>query len=49
MLSSNKAASIEWNYATTIDRQHPLVIQMGLALGKTPKEIDDLFGMAKEL
>jgi hypothetical protein len=49
MLSSNKAASIEWNYATTIDRQHPLVIQMGSALGKTSKEIDDLFRLAKEL
>lgn len=49
MLSSNKEASIEWNYATTIDRQHPLVIQMGLALGKTSKEIDDLFWMAKKL
>ena len=49
MLSSNKEASIEWNYATTIDREHPLVIQMGLALGKTSKEIDDLFRLAKEL
>ena len=49
MLSSNKASLIEWNYATTIDREHPLVSQLGLALGKTSKEIDDLFGMAKEL
>ena len=49
MLASNKASLIEWNYATTIDREHPLVIQMGLALGKTSKEIDDLFWMAKEL
>jgi hypothetical protein len=49
MLSSNKASLIEWNYATTIDREHPLVIQMGLALGKTSKEIDDLFRLAKEL
>jgi hypothetical protein len=49
MLSSNKESLIEWNYATTIDREHPLVSQLGLALGKTSKEIDDLFGMAKEL
>jgi hypothetical protein len=49
MLSSNKESLIEWNYATTIDREHPLVIQMGLALGKTSKEIDDLFRLAKEL
>lgn len=49
MLANDKAALIEWNYATVIDRQHPLVDQLGAALNKTPQEVDALFAVAKQL
>lgn len=35
-----------WQFATVFERYDPLVISMGAALHKTPKEMDDLFALA---
>lgn len=35
-----------WEFATEIRRDDPLVITMGEVLGKTSKELDDLFTLA---
>lgn len=43
------AVQIEWEYATTIERNSPWVISMTESLGMTELEIDLLFEMAKEL
>lgn len=37
------AASIEWEYATSIERTSPLVSQFGPMLGLTEQQIDALF------
>lgn len=37
------AASIEWEYATTIERGSPLVARFGPILGLTEAQIDELF------
>ncbi|QFT30989.1 hypothetical protein FIV00_10915 [Labrenzia sp. THAF82] len=36
-------ADIEWRTADTFERTHPLVTQLGPALGYTPEVIDDLW------
>jgi hypothetical protein len=36
-----EAARIQWEYATTFLRQHPLVVALGAALGLTEAQIDD--------
>lgn len=43
------AASIEWEYATTIERTSPLVSQFGPILGLTEEQIDELFIAAAQL
>lgn len=43
MLSGNDAALIEWEYATEVKRDYPLLVSMGAALGKTEEEIDAIF------
>jgi len=35
-----EAALIEWEYATTFQRQHPLIVAIGAALGMTDAQID---------
>lgn len=35
-----EAARIQWEYATTFPRQHPLVVAIGAALGMTEAQID---------
>ena len=35
-----EAARIQWEYATTFPRQHPLVVAIGAALGMTETQID---------
>lgn len=35
-----EAARIQWEYATTFPRQHPLVVALGAALGLTEAQID---------
>ena len=38
--AEREAALIEWEYATTYQRNHPLVIALGAALGLTEAQID---------
>lgn len=38
-----------WEYATEFERDHPLVVSLGTALGKTPEELDALFALAVTL
>lgn len=35
-----EAARIQWEYATTFQRDHPLVVALGAALGLTEAQID---------
>jgi hypothetical protein len=32
-----------WEFATTFERNHPMVVQMGTALGQTAEQMDQLF------
>ena len=41
--TDREVARIEWEYATTFERSHPLVNQVGTALGLTPEQIDDMW------
>jgi len=43
------AALIEWEYASTVARTSPWVIQLGPALGLDEVELDELFEAASEL
>lgn len=38
-----------WEYAASVERDHPLVAQMGIALNKTAAEMEALFKLAKNL
>lgn len=38
-----------WEYATEFKRDHPMVVSLGTALGKTPEELDTLFALAGTL
>ena len=38
--TAREAARIEWEYATTYERNHPLVTMLGAALGLTKTQID---------
>ena len=38
-----------WEFATTFESNHPMVIAMGETLGKTQEEMDALFTLAKDL
>ena len=42
-------ARIEWEYATTIKRDHPLVAAMQQALSLSDQQLDDLFLSASQL
>ncbi len=44
-----EAARIDWEYATEVQRQSPLIAALGPALGLTPEQIDDLFRAAETL
>ena len=44
--SAGQAAMIEWEYATQIERGHPLVAAMAAALGRSEQDIDNLFILA---
>ena len=39
--AAREAALIEWEYATTYQRDHPLVVMLGAALSLTEAQIDD--------
>lgn len=38
-----------WNYASSFDRNHPLVNSLGLLLNKTSEELDEIFILAGTL
>ena len=38
--TQREAAMIEWQYATTYERNHPLVVMLGAALDLTETQID---------
>ncbi len=38
-----------WEFATSFDRNHPQVLAMGVALGQSEKQLDDLFILAGSL
>jgi hypothetical protein len=38
-----------WEFASSFDRDHPLVVQFGAALGQTPEQLNDLFSAAGAL
>lgn len=41
-----EVARIEWEYASQFDRAHPLIEQVGAALGLTPEQIDAMWNEA---
>lgn len=43
------AAEVEWQYATSFNRTHPLVVSLSAALGFTPEEVDALWEQALAL
>lgn len=47
--TTRKAAQIEWEYATTFERDAPLIASIGGALELTDAQIDALFVVAKTL
>jgi hypothetical protein len=47
--TDREVARIEWEYATTFERSHPLVNQIGAALGLTPEQIDAMWAEAAAL
>lgn len=46
---ADMTARIEWEYATELRRDHPLVAQLGQTLELSEAEIDDLFTTASQL
>ncbi|WP_234836158.1 hypothetical protein [Sinorhizobium meliloti] len=42
-------ARIEWEYATTFDRTHPLIAMVGAALGLADEQIDAMWAAAVDL
>lgn len=46
---TGEAARIEWEYATEIDREWPLVASLAGSIGLTDSQLDDLFALAREL
>jgi len=47
--TDREVARIEWEYATTFERSHPLIEQVGAALGLTPEQIDAMWAEAATL
>jgi hypothetical protein len=48
-LAGNEAALIEFDEASSFDRSHPLVAQLGASLGMGAEQIDDMFRAAASL
>jgi len=46
MGAASEADQIEWEYATTVERYSPLVLNMATALSLTETQLDDLFKLA---
>lgn len=47
--TEREMARIDWEYATTFERSHPLVNQIGAAMGLTPEQIDAMWTKAAAL
>lgn len=48
-LKTRRAAQIDWEYATDVRRDSPLIVQLGPSLGLTGTQIDELFILAATL
>ncbi|MDW9473478.1 hypothetical protein CN100_01190 [Sinorhizobium meliloti] len=44
-----ETAQIEWEYATTFDRTHPLIAMVGGVLGLSDEQIDTMWAAAEDL
>jgi hypothetical protein len=40
---SRAIARVEWEYASLFERDHPLLIDVGVALGLSPEDIDEMW------
>lgn len=47
--TAREMAQVEWEYATTFERTHALISQIGAALSLTPEEIDTMWEAAGAL
>lgn len=47
--AANQDVKDSWEYSTVFERDHPLLVAAGHALGKTDAEIDALFALAVTL
>jgi hypothetical protein len=47
--SASQDVKDSWEYSTVFERNHPLLVAAGQALGKTGAEIDALFDLAASL
>lgn len=47
--TAREIAQVEWEYATTFERTHSLISQIGTALNLTPEEIDTMWEAADAL
>jgi len=48
-LQDNVEAQIEWEYATTVDRNSALVTELASSLGLSPEALDALFDQASRI
>lgn len=49
VLQADRAVRIDWEYATVVDRSSPLVESIGLSLGLSNDDIDNLFTEASKI
>lgn len=47
--TERELAQVEWEYATSFERMHPLISQIGSALNLTPEEIDTMWSASISL
>lgn len=47
--TEREVAQVEWEYATTFERTHSLISQIGSALNLTPEEIDTMWSASISL
>lgn len=47
--TTRELAKIEWEYATSFSRTHPLIDQIAGALGLTEEQVNDMWGSSLEL
>ncbi|WP_421983341.1 hypothetical protein [Roseibium sp.] len=47
--TERETAQVDWEYASEFNRMHPLVVDISLALGLSPEQVDTLWLIAVEL